>query len=346
MRKASQYLVCIHLSQQVLQSQGLKSLLPLLFPLSQRKRTHQLCLEWRGPVTFLPIDRSNPGGTREEGRGDEQFEEATNPLTTERQLLCWLAPPLSLPSPPLLPVWGGLICQQRAPPCERFMALCLLLCSFPAFRCKAGPVFFPPPSLSLCTGHQGILWYKIYNIKKNPSTVLLHPCIIRIMALRGKPCGKWFLLLDSICWPALKLAENPCTAPPSSPLPRLFHHKWSQWLTRNSGIEWSRTEVSLLCALGTTPQECPSSRWGSLGCKPPTPQTFERFHSLFVYFQVPLLTSDQTSDRSCSLSLFFKTCFRERMPLWELPLLRSWPKQEISVLTCFCVLLCRKKGRR
>lgn len=60
----------------------------------------------------------------------------------------------------------------------------------------------------------------------------------------------------------------------------------------------------LLCALGTTPQEYSSSRWGSLGCTPPT-QTFERFHSLFVYFQVPLLTSDQTSDRPCFLLLFF-----------------------------------------
>lgn len=47
-------------------------------------------------------------GQGKKGEEMEQFEEATNPLTTERQLLCWLAPPLSLPSPPLLPVWGGI----------------------------------------------------------------------------------------------------------------------------------------------------------------------------------------------------------------------------------------------
>lgn len=78
-RKASQYLVYICPSrfcspEDLADSLSVKSLPPVLFPLSQRKQTHQLCLEWRGPVTFLPIDRSNPGGTREEGRGDEQLK--------------------------------------------------------------------------------------------------------------------------------------------------------------------------------------------------------------------------------------------------------------------------------
>lgn len=61
-------------AEQILSNPSVKSVPPVLLPSSQRKRTHQLCLEWRGPVTFLPIDRSNPGGTREGGRGDEQLK--------------------------------------------------------------------------------------------------------------------------------------------------------------------------------------------------------------------------------------------------------------------------------
>lgn len=159
-------------------------------------------------------------------------------------------------------------------------------------------------------------------------------------SVRGKPGGKRFLLLDSLCWPALKLAENPCTAPPSSPLPRLFNHKRSHWLTRNSGTEWPRTEVCYSARSGQRHKNV-RHRGGGPPAAAAAP-TFQRSHFLFVYFHVPLLSSDQTSGRP--RFLLFKTCFRERRPLWELPLLHSRPKQEISVLTCFAFCCAEKKG--
>lgn len=91
---------------------------------------------------------------------------------------------------------------------------------------------------------------------------------------RGKPGGKRFLLLDSICWRALNLAENPCTAPPSSPLPRLFNHKWSHWLTRNSGIEWPCTEVCHSVHLGRHHKNVRHRGGDLLGVYPPPPSPF------------------------------------------------------------------------
>ena len=51
---------------------------------------------------------------RDRGRRAKRWtvKEAPKPPATEGHLPCWLAPLLSLLSPPLPPVWGGLICHN------------------------------------------------------------------------------------------------------------------------------------------------------------------------------------------------------------------------------------------
>lgn len=67
-----------------------------------------------GEGQYIPTDRPLKPG-RDKGRRVRRWrtvEEATNPLATKRNQLCWLAPLVSLPSPPLPPVWGRLICHN------------------------------------------------------------------------------------------------------------------------------------------------------------------------------------------------------------------------------------------
>lgn len=113
---------------QILWSLSVKSLPPVLFLFSQRTRTISSAWSDEGQSHSY---RSNPGGTREGGRGDEQLKK----LQT-----CWpQREPSSVDSSALPPISSsssslrGVDLPQSTPPSERFMALCLLLCSFPGF---------------------------------------------------------------------------------------------------------------------------------------------------------------------------------------------------------------------
>lgn len=146
-REASHYLLPAYLSdcraevfiliwQQVLQIIPFKSESEIssscLVSLSQRKWNHQLHLEWPGPVTFLPIYRSNLGGTRKGGWGDEEQLKKQQTRWPQRETnfvdsLLW--------PPPISSSFSSLrrIDLPHSPPCEQFMAPGLLLCSFPGF---------------------------------------------------------------------------------------------------------------------------------------------------------------------------------------------------------------------